>query len=223
MTYAYRRQTPHCTPLMEQQHEIQRFSIECLLPIDKEVIEYATKNLLLDKRDDFETFLRNIEEGASIVVASLSVLSNRGEELIKIINCILTHEVDLWVAKSALCINKHTRMVDIFPLLNSLREENQTDQKRMGRPKGSKSPSKFDVYNSRVVNMLTEGVSVSAIARELGVSRSSLKDYIESRQLKELAQSMKHYLNTADHERGLDNIVLICPFEESYNNKEVEK
>jgi len=34
--------------------------------------------------------------------------------------------------------------------------------------------------------MLKDGKSVSAIARELNVSRSSLKDYIESRNLKQM-------------------------------------
>ncbi|SFV57120.1 hypothetical protein MNB_SV-13-1499 [hydrothermal vent metagenome] len=219
MTYAYRRQTPHCSSLVEQQHEIQRFSIENVMAIDKEVIEYSTKNLHLEEREEFETFLRTIGEGHSILVASLSVLSNRADELVKIINCILTHEINLWISHGGLCINKHTKMVEIFSLLNALREEHKNGNKQMGRPKGSKSNSKFDVYHAQIVNLLAEGISVSAISRELEVSRSSLKDYIESRSLKDLAMSMHSYLNEEHGERGLDNIVLICPFEEAYNKK----
>jgi DNA invertase Pin-like site-specific DNA recombinase len=219
MTYAYRRQTPHCSSLVEQQHEVQRFSIEHTLTIDKEVIEYSTKNLLLEEREEFEAFLRTIGQGHSIIVASLSVLSNRADELVKIINCILTHNIDLWIAKSALCMNKETRMVEIFSLLNALREEHKGENTQMGRPKGSKSNSKFDVYHGQIVNLLSEGMSVSAISRELEVSRSSLKDYIESRELKDLAMSMNTYLTEEHGERGLDNIVLICPFEEAYNKK----
>jgi DNA invertase Pin-like site-specific DNA recombinase len=219
MTYAYRRQTPHCSSLVEQQHEVQRFSIEHTLAIDKEVIEYSTKNLLLEEREEFEAFLRTIGQGHSIIVASLSVLSNRADELVKIINCVLTHNIDLWIAKSALCMNKQTRMVEIFSLLNALREEHKGENTQMGRPKGSKSNSKFDVYHGQIVNLLSEGMSVSAISRELEVSRSSLKDYIESRELKDLAMSMNTYLTEEHGERGLDNIVLICPFEEAYNKK----
>ena len=53
---------------------------------------------------------------------------------------------------------------------------------------------------------------MSAIARELEVSRSSLKDYIESRGLKELVNSItipSHKIR----DKNMDNVVLICPFE----------
>jgi len=219
MTYAYRRQTPNCISLVEQQHQVQRFSIENRLSIDKEVIEYATKNLVLEEREEFESFLRNMGEGNTIIVASLSVLSNRADELIKIINCVLTHKVNLWIVKHHLCINQQTKMVEIFPPLKALREEHQEEHKSMGRPKGSKSSSKFDMYHGQIVNLLAEGMTVSAISRELEVSRSSLKDYIESRSLKDLAMSMHSYVSEEHGERGLDNIVLICPFEEAYNNR----
>lgn len=219
MTYAYRRQTPHCASLTEQQHEIQRFRIEHTVSIDKEVIEYSSKNLLLEEREAFETFLRNMHSGDRIIVTSLSVLSNRADELVKIINCVLTHKINLWIANNGLCVNKETRMVDIFSLLSALREEHKEENKQMGRPKGSKSNSKFDKYHGQIVNLLAEGLSVSAISRELEVTRSSLKDYIESRQLKDLAMSMHSYISEEHGERGLDNIVLICPFEEAYNKK----
>jgi transposase-like protein len=64
----------------------------------------------------------------------------------------------------------------------------QENAKRViGRPKGSKSSSKFDVYINEVLQYIREGKSVSEMARILGVSRSSLKDYIESRELKQVA------------------------------------
>ncbi len=56
----------------------------------------------------------------------------------------------------------------------------------MGRPKGRRSASKFDIFLSQILSMLKDGKSVSAIARELKVSRSSLKDYIDSRGLKQM-------------------------------------
>jgi predicted transcriptional regulator len=62
------------------------------------------------------------------------------------------------------------------------------------------------------MTMLSQKQSVSAIARTLEVSRSSLKDYIESRGLKSLVASIGiAAANLEDKE--VDNIVLICPFE----------
>jgi len=117
-------------------------------------------------------------------------------------------------------MNKETNMVDIFPLLNALRKEEKEKTTQIGRPKGSKSSSKFDVYQREIVSFLSEGMSVSAIARELDVSRSSLKDYIESRGIKELIEGAWMEINPSQGIRSMDNIVLICPFEEARKAKE---
>jgi len=185
------------------------------IQIDKEVVEYATKNLPLEDRKEFEAFLRDMQSGNTVIVSSLSVLSDSADELIKVINCVLTHNVDLWIAQNGMLINRETSMVEIFPLLNTLREEAREKSTQIGRPKGSKSHSKFDIYHSKIVTFLSEGFSVSAIARELEVSRSSLKDYIESRNIKDLVFSMGNYASDDKTASGLDNIVLICPFEEA--------
>ena len=63
-------------------------------------------------------------------------------------------------------------------------------------------------------------MSVSAISRELGVSRSSLKDYIESRGIKELLAGAWMEMNPSIGVKGMENIVLICPFEEARKAKE---
>jgi len=185
------------------------------LHIDKEVVEYATKNLLIDERVEFETFLRSMVDGNIVIVSSLSTLSNRADELIKVINCMLTHNVNLWIASDDMLLNRETSMVEIFPLLNSLREDVSEKNTQIGRPKGSKSNSKFDVYHSEIISLLSEGNSVSAIARELEVSRSSLKDYIESRGIKELVEGAGKQVREAGKVNQMDNIILICPFEEA--------
>ncbi len=129
-----------------------------------------------------------MQDGYTVIVSSLYILSDRAEELIKVINCMLSHNVNLWIVDKNMLMNKDTNMVDIFPLLNALRKEEKEKTNQIGRPKGSKSSSKFDIYQREIVSYLGEGMSVSAIARELDVSRSSLKDYIESRGIKELIE-----------------------------------
>lgn len=117
-------------------------------------------------------------------------------------------------------MNKDTNMTDIFPLLNALRTEEKERTKQLGRPKGSKSSSKFDVHQREIITLLSEGMSVSAIARELKVSRSSLKDYIESRRLKDLIEGSWMEMNPSKEMKSMENIVLICPFEEAKKAKE---
>ena len=220
MIYAYIRQVPGFPHLADQQRDILSFSLKEDLKIDKEVVEYATKNLLVDEREEFEEFLQSMQDGNTVIVSSLFILSDRAEELIKVINCMLSHNVTLWIVDSDMKMDKETSMVDIFPLLNELRQEEKEKTNQIGRPKGSKSSSKFDVYRGEIISLLSEGESVSAIARKLEVSRSSLKDYIESRGIKELVEGAWKQMRETQSVRGMDNILLICPFEEAKKIKE---
>ncbi len=220
MVYAYMRQVPGFPHLSAQQSDILSYALKKGLDIDKEVVEYATKNLDLDARDEFEAFLQTMQEGYTVIVSSFYILSDKVEELIKVINCMLSHSVNLWIVDADLLMNKKTNMVDIFPLLNALRKEEKEKSNQIGRPKGSKSSSKFDVHQRNIISLLSEGMSVSAIARELDVSRSSLKDYIESRGIKELVEGAWMEKAPSKDANKMDNIVLICPFEEARKVKE---
>jgi hypothetical protein len=142
MNYAYLRQMPDNNNMSEQQRNILSFSLAQNLEIDKEVIEYSSKNHLIEDREKFEEFMHSLEEGSSLIVDTLSVLSNRAEELIKIINCMLSRSIDLYIASSKTRINKETTLVEIFPLLNDLREAQKAKSNQIGRPKGSRSSSK---------------------------------------------------------------------------------
>lgn len=215
------RQVPNFDNLVAQKNAIIAFSHSRNIDVEQEVVEYATKDLPIDERKEFESFLKSLAEGSyTVLVSSLSILSTRVDELVKIINCMLSHEVDLWICDRGLLINKECRMTEIFPLLEEYRKKPKGEV-HIGRPKGSKSSSKFDIYHSEIMTLLAQKHSVSAIARILDVSRSSLKDYIASRGLKSLVASIGNAVQDFS-DKEVDNIVLICPFElEEMNTKKV--
>ena len=212
MTYAYLRSMSGLSSLSEQVREIISFAQREGITIDKEVVEYSQKDAPIDARKEFESFLRGIKEGDRLVVSALEVLSDRVEELVKVVNCIFSHKATLLVARTAMQIRRESKAVEIFSLLNALREAKRERYGKIGRPKGSKSGSKFDVYQSRIIAMLKEKMSVSAIARELGISRSSLKDYIESRALRDLVDG--EWIKVFPQTHTTEHIVMICPFEQ---------
>ncbi|MEA2047636.1 MAG: recombinase family protein [Campylobacterota bacterium] len=223
MIYAYMRQVPNLENLVSQKQNILSFSHHERLKIDKEVVEYSTKNLLIEERDDFEVFLKSLSSGEhTVIVSSLPILSTKIDELVKIIGCVLSHHVNLWICSANIVINRQSSMVDVFSLLEEQRVIPKDKSGQIGRPKGSKSGSKFDVYHSRIIELLSQNESVSAIARTLNVSRSSLKDYIESRGLKELVSSIV-IPSQKIRDKKMDNIVLICPFELESHYKIKEK
>jgi DNA invertase Pin-like site-specific DNA recombinase len=213
MVYGYIRQLHGLISLSDQQRDILSFSLANDIQIDKEVVEYSNRPLKIEERKEFEEFLRSLRERDTIVVSTLSVLSQRAEELIKLINCALSKEVTLYVVNPKRMINKATKILDLFPLLNDLREAEVSKSTQIGRPKGSRSSSKFDKFKAQIMDRLKEGMSVSAIARELEVSRSSLKDYIESRNLRELVEGSWVEVNLPDGMNESEDRVLICPFE----------
>ena len=220
MNYAYLRQMPDNNNMSEQQRNILSFSLAQNLEIDKEVIEYSSKNHLIEERKQFEEFMHSLEEGSSLIIDTLSVLSDRAEELIKIINCMLSHRIDLYIASAKTLINKDTTVVEIFPLLNDLREAQKAKSNKIGRPKGSRSSSKFDAYQPQIISLLKAGMNVSAIARELAVSRSSLKDYIGSRGIRELVEGSWMEINQPQNISSEDTTILVCPFEQEKQQKE---
>jgi hypothetical protein len=133
---------------------------------------------------------------------------------------MLSRKIDLYIANSKTLLNKKTTVVEIFPLLNDLREAQKAKSNQIGRPKGSRSSSKFDMYQPQIISLLKEGMNVSAIARELDVSRSSLKDYIESRGIRELVEGSWMEVNQPQGIPGVDNTILVCPFEQEKQQTE---
>ena len=221
MTYAYLRQLSDNHSLSRQQQDILSYGLAHGLNIEKEVMEYSTINHTIEDRKKFEAFIQGLTAGDRIVTQSLWVLSSHIDEIIKIINCMLSHKVDLHIADSNTLINRETSISKIFPLLNTLNETQKEKRNQIGRPKGSRSSSKFDPLQSQIIALLRDKMSVSAIARELGVSRSSLKDYIESRELRRLIE--RSWAEISQNERNKKQAerytLLICPFEENQNKE----
>jgi DNA invertase Pin-like site-specific DNA recombinase len=219
MVYAYLRQLTESNSLSQQQQHILSYAMTHSLQIDKEVMEYSGINHTIEDREKFEAFIHSLKEDDCIITQNLSILSCHTEEIIKIINCILSHKVTLYITNAKIRIHRETAIADVFPLLNALNEEQKEKHNQIGRPKGSRSSSKFDTFQPRIIELLKEKMSVSAISRELGVSRSSLKDYIESRELRRLID--KSWIEVSQTKKEAENpyTLLICPFEKNKNKE----
>ena len=219
MTYAYLRQLTGKRNIAQQQSMILSFSLSRGLTIDKEVFEYSNKNRPIEEREQFENFIHGLQSGDVIIVDEIWMLSEKVDEIVKVINCMISRDITLYISSSQTVIDINTPIGEIFPLLNSVREEQRSRQNKIGRPKGSKSSSKFDKYQTRIISMLSEGMNVSAIARELGVSRSSLKDYIESRGIRDMIGGSWVEITPPGQNNETDDKLLICPFEQENNNE----
>lgn len=184
-----------------QQKQILKYAHLNGLAIDSTEIENSHPLMELEDRKEFKGFLRSLNDSDRVLIFDLSTLSSSVEELVKIFECMLTRSISLHIATSSTVIDIHSKPLLLLELLVKQREFNKQQDKDVsqGRPKGRMSQSKFDMFRPQVIELLEAKISVSEIAKRLEVSRTSLKDYINSRGLKDLVKAKLKLLNT--HEK----------------------
>ncbi len=187
MNYIYLRSKSDRYSLATQEESIKTYMHRYGFSIDGIEIEISPLGKSLDEREEFRDFIHSLKPQDRLFVYDLRALSHKVGEVVAILNCIFNHELTLYVCKYGEKIDKNTPAYVPVSLLNELRRENRSEPASIGRPKGSISRSKYDKYRPDIIRMLQEGKNVSEIAKTLSVSRSSIRDYILSRDLKTIA------------------------------------
>lgn len=220
ITIAYIRPDKHFDAAGEQLQAINAYATANDMIIDEEFIDHISQNKRLDERLHVtDSFQDETKEGATLLIYDVWVLSSNMEDVAEMFSCLLKHNFQVHFIKQSVIISRESAPMLIFALIDNLRRNLKDKAKKMiGRPKGSKSSSKFDQYISDIISLLREKKSVSEMSRVLGVSRSSLKDYIESRELKQVAFSSLVMDEKENPQEELINSI-ICPNEnKEYNN-----
>ncbi|MDA7847867.1 recombinase family protein [Sulfurospirillum sp.] len=164
--------------------------------LDTTEIENSDKSTVLEDRSEFKGFLRSLSIKDTLLIYDLWVFSKDMGELTKILECLLKRDINIHICSLNISIDEKTTPLELLTILSQYREKNliQKTENSQGRPKGRMSKSKFDSQRVEIIDLLSSGDSVSKISRTLGVSRTSLKDYINSRGLKELVEAKKSLL-----------------------------
>ncbi|NPA60322.1 MAG: recombinase family protein [Epsilonproteobacteria bacterium] len=187
MTVAYIRPDKYFNGTQEQLQLINSYATSKGISIDDEFIDHISQNKRLNERDHVTDYFQS-KEGATLLICDVWVLSTNIEDLTQMFSCLLKNNFKVHFIKHSVIISNQSSVMLVLGLIDNLRQKMQNEFKRViGRPKGSKSSSKFDIYASEIISFIKDKKSVSEMARILNVSRSSLKDYIESRELKQVA------------------------------------
>ncbi|MDY0116177.1 MAG: recombinase family protein [Sulfurimonadaceae bacterium] len=212
MTIAYIRQDKLFEAAHEQLQLINSYAVAHQIVIDDEYIDHTSQNKRLLERTDVTGYFQS-KPKSILLVYDVWVLSTNMEDLIQMFTCLLKNDYNLHIVKQSVIISQQSSIMLVLGLIDGLRQKLQNESKRMiGRPKGSRSSSKFDQYINQIVTFIQEEKSVSEMARLLGVSRSSLKDYIESRELKEVAFGSL-LMQTPDNAEEQVISKILCPNE----------
>ena len=210
MIVAYIRPDKNFGAAHEQLQQINSYALAHNLTIDNEFIDYTSQNKRIQERTDVTDYFQS-KNDATLLIYDAWVLSTNMEDLVQMFSCLLKNKFTVHFVKQSVTITQESSVMLVLGLIDQLRQAIQSESKRViGRPKGSKSNSKFDQYISEILTFIQEGKSVSEMSRVLGVSRSSLKDYIESRELKQLAVNSLVSERPDDAEEQVINTI-ICP------------
>jgi len=186
-TIAYIRPDKYFDAAQEQLQLINSYALAKSIVIDDEFIDQTSQNKRLNERTHVTDYFQSKEESI-LLVYDVWVLSTNIEDLTQMFTCLLKNKFSVHFIKQSIIISNQSSVMLVLGLIDQLRQVMQGESKRViGRPKGSKSSSKFDIYINEIIDFIKEKKSVSEMARLLKVSRSSLKDYIESRELKQVA------------------------------------
>ena len=214
MVVSYIRSDKNFENLTEQLKIVGAYSEREHLVIDKEMIDQTFGNKRIVERTEVIELFRSLHDD-TLLVYDAWVLSANIEDVTQMMSCLLRNGVQIHFIKSGIVIDRQSDTMVVLGLIDQLRQSIQhEDKKEVGRPKGSKSSSKFDLFLEQIIGELKQGRNVSDIARLLNVSRSSLKDYVESRALKELVHGMTLTRNNEDAEAMIIGTIK-CPAVES--------
>lgn len=182
--------------ILEQQNAIVSYARKHFISISVTEIDTSDFSKVLEDRHEFKGFLRSLNPNSNLLIYDFWVLSSNVGELVKICECLLQRNISLHVCNKKEIIESNSSALHVLSILS--RERNirvkVKENTLLGRPKGRMSQSKFDKYRSEIISYLEDGFAVSKIAEILNVRRTSLKDYINSRNLKELANTKKELL-----------------------------
>ncbi len=181
--------------ILEQQNFILSYAKKHLISIQSIEIDLSDSSKILEDRLEFRAFLRSLKPNSNLLVYDFWVLSFKVDELVKICECLLQRDICLHICNQKKSINSSSSPLYILNILAEQRHKLHNKQNlSIGRPKGRMSKSKFDQFRTQIISYLEQGYSVSGIASILKISRTSLKDYINSRNLKDLANTKKELL-----------------------------
>lgn len=214
MTVSYIRPDKDFDGVYEQLKLINGYADQKGMMINEELVDQTSQNKRLADRHEVVRFFRSLD-GDTLIIYDTWTLSSCIEDVVQMFSCLLKNNNTIHFVKPGVIIDRKSDTMVVLGLIDQLRQIIQDDAKKgIGRPRGSKSSSKFDIYLEQIIELLKKRKSVSEISRILGVSRSSLKDYIESRELKEVVTGVIGTSNDAEAEATVIGTIR-CPIDEN--------
>jgi len=196
-TYAYIRISTDKQDLENQKYAILEYANEKGLG-NVEFIKETVSGTKSWKNRKLKELIDELQKGDNLIVAELSRLGRSMLEIMELLSILLRKGVNVYVVKG-----NHELKDDIqskvltfaFSLASEIERElisqrtkealakRKAEGKKLGRPKGSYN-SRLDEKREYIEELVSKGVSISSIAKILGVHYNTMRNYIKSRKLR---------------------------------------
>ena len=193
-TIGYIRVSSNKQTLEHQRFEIENFARRENIKIDEWIEEKISSRKTLDKRKLGE-LLNNLKENDILITCEISRLGRSLLEVMKILEACLNKNCQVWTIKENYRLGNDIQSkvlafafglaAEIERKLISERTKSslaniKAQGKKLGRPYNAETKKLKLAKNKRqILDLLKKGLSKSKIARILGVSRSTLKRYVD--------------------------------------------
>lgn len=200
MIYAYIRVSTDKQTTENQRFEILKFADEKKLAVDTWIEETISSTKKLDERK-LGALVQQMGKDDVLLVTELSRLGRSIMEVMSILNVLMEKQVKVFTAKEryelgnninskvlafAFSLSAEIERSMISSRTKEALARRKSEGKQLGRPKGRLSTTvKLTGKDDVIKELLRKKISDSAIARILEVNRITLRNYVNSRGLRE--------------------------------------
>lgn len=196
---AYLRVSTGGQELSNQRLAILDYAQHHQLQIDRFLETQVSSRKSLKERG-IEGLFAGMQAGDLLLVSELSRLGRSVGQVIQLVDDLIKHQIKFIAIKENIHLNGKQDIqskvtVTLFGLFAEIERDLISERtceglaaarakgRILGRPKGSRGPSKLDGKEAEIQMLLGKKVSKASIAKILDVSRSALLYFISSRQL----------------------------------------
>lgn len=194
MTYGYIRVSTDKQTVENQRFEINQFCLKNNLSVD-DWIEETVSGTLVPKKRQLGTLLKEVKEGDLIICSELSRLGRSLFMIMSILNILMEKKARVWTIKDNYRLGDdiQSKVLAFAFGLSAEIERNLISQRtkealvrrkaegvKLGRPAGKAKHHYLDGTESFISLMQESGMSVNAIAKAFGCSRTTVKRKLEA-------------------------------------------
>ena len=193
MIYGYIRVSTDKQSVENQRFEINNFCSSGNIRIDKWIEEKISGNMAVEKRK-LGSLLKRLSREDVLICSEISRLGRNLMMIMSILNECMQKEIKVWTIKDNYRLGNdiNSKVLAFAFGLSAEIERNLISQRtrealarkknegiKLGRPKGKAGKLKLTKKDAQIRHILKNGISISAIARKLKVSRTTASKYIK--------------------------------------------